>query len=53
MHAIITLMPRKAKENSSSREPSTPTEETILAAFEKLFKARDAGAASSLPECVM
>jgi hypothetical protein len=36
-------MPRKAKGNSSSPEPSTPTEETILAAFEKLFKPGEPG----------
>jgi hypothetical protein len=36
-------MPRKAKGDSSSREPSVPTEESILAAFEKLFKPGEPG----------
>jgi hypothetical protein len=36
-------MPRKAKGNTSSPEPNTPSEETILAAFEKLFKPGEPG----------
>jgi hypothetical protein len=36
-------MPKEAKGNSSSSEPSIPSEETILAAFEKLFKAGEPG----------
>jgi hypothetical protein len=36
-------MPREAKENSFSTESSIPTEETILAAFEKLFKPGELG----------
>jgi hypothetical protein len=36
-------MPNKAKENSSSPEPSIPSEESILAAFEKLFKQGEPG----------
>jgi hypothetical protein len=43
MHEIIIPMPRKAKENSSLPEPNTPTEESILAAFEKLFKPGEPG----------
>jgi hypothetical protein len=38
IHGIIIPMPRNAKGSSSSSKPSTPTEESILAAFEKLFK---------------
>jgi hypothetical protein len=36
-------MPKKANGNSSSPEPSTPSEETILGAFEKLFKPGEPG----------
>ena len=36
-------MPRKAKGNSSLPDLNTPTEESILAAFEKLFKPGEPG----------
>jgi hypothetical protein len=43
MYEITTPMPRKAKGNSYSSQPSTPTEEAILAAFEKLFNPGEPG----------